>query len=350
MRGRAQRVAEKWISDETEPKEADFRGILRMHVPICKGILGRYGGPPYLYVDLYAGPGNLEHEGSEFLGSPLIAQDELARAGLDYQAVHFERDAGEADKLREALYVPRSLLYWPEPENSPVITEACQEGFPRWLAAAGRQPKRYGLVYADPIRDEIPVTLLNHAAALMPRVDLLSYVSATQYKRRRGADLKRTGTSDRPLLSDHVGAVDKKYALIRRPRGPWQFTFILWSNWGSFPEWQAAGFYRLDSEHGAHILDQLNLTGPEHHEKVNAPLPFDDVPYRSYREYLKHPKFLKVRAVVFKRAAGFCERCGKRPPTEPHHLRYPPWGTFDVPENMIAVCHQCHCEIHGKAA
>jgi hypothetical protein len=31
------------------------------------------------------------------------------------------------------------------------------------------------------------------------------------------------------------------------------------------------------------------------------------------------------------------------------NLRYPPWGSFDVPENMIAVCHQCHCEIHGKA-
>ncbi|MGW4663225.1 HNH endonuclease [Streptosporangium sandarakinum] len=71
-------------------------------------------------------------------------------------------------------------------------------------------------------------------------------------------------------------------------------------------------------------------------------------PYRSYREYLKHPKFLEVRAQVFERAAGRCERCHEWPPTEPHHLHYPPWGTFDVPENMIAVCHPCHCEIHGK--
>lgn len=71
-------------------------------------------------------------------------------------------------------------------------------------------------------------------------------------------------------------------------------------------------------------------------------------PYASYREYLRHPRFLAVRALVFERAAGSCERCRKRPPTEPHHLRYPPWGTFDVPENMIAVCHSCHCKIHGK--
>lgn len=76
----------------------------------------------------------------------------------------------------------------------------------------------------------------------------------------------------------------------------------------------------------------------------------DDKPYRGYQEYLRHPRFLEIRAEVFARAAGKCERCDRRPPTEPHHLRYPPWGTFDVPENMTAVCHQCHCEIHGKAA
>lgn len=49
-------------------------------------------------------------------------------------------------------------------------------------------------------------------------------------------------------------------------------------------------------------------------------------------------------------AGGSCERCQCRPPTEPHHLRYPPWGAFDVPENLIAVCHPCHCEIHGKVS
>lgn len=74
----------------------------------------------------------------------------------------------------------------------------------------------------------------------------------------------------------------------------------------------------------------------------------DDATYRTYAEYLQHPRFLGVRAEVFERAGGSCERCRQRPPTDPHHLRYPPWGAFDVPENLIAVCHQCHCEIHGK--
>lgn len=81
----------------------------------------------------------------------------------------------------------------------------------------------------------------------------------------------------------------------------------------------------------------------------SPPVP-GDAPYRSYSEYLRHPRFLAIRAEVFERASGKCERCKGRPPTDPHHLRYPPWGAFDVPENLIAICHPCHCEIHGKAS
>lgn len=73
-----------------------------------------------------------------------------------------------------------------------------------------------------------------------------------------------------------------------------------------------------------------------------------DEPYRTYAEYLRHPQFLAVRGAVFERSRGVCERCGERPPTEPHHLRYPPWGAFDIATNLIAVCNPCHCEIHGK--
>jgi len=70
------------------------------------------------------------------------------------------------------------------------------------------------------------------------------------------------------------------------------------------------------------------------------------VSYSNYREYLAHPKFRAVRRVVMTAARWRC-RCGARA-TEVHHRRYPPWGTFDTPDNLIAVCHPCHCRIHGK--
>lgn len=77
--------------------------------------------------------------------------------------------------------------------------------------------------------------------------------------------------------------------------------------------------------------------------------------YRTYSEYLKTPQFLAVRRHVMERAAGICEhenehleRC-KNIATEVHHLKYPPWGTFDVPQNLIAICHECHCDLHRCA-
>ena len=272
--GRQDVTADRWISGETEAKEYDFRGIAKMHVPICKGIMRRLGMGPYRYFDLYAGPGHLEFNGRQFLGSPLIMQEILTRHGIEHQAVHFEKDPEVAARLAEALWVPTSLLDTPDPDSAPIHAEACQDGFPRWLAENGPQPRCLGLVYADPIRDEIPVELLNQAAKYMPKVDLLSYVSATQYKRRRLGDFRRNGRTDKPILSDHVDAVNKQYGLIRKPekRTGWQFTFVLWSNWGDIPAWESRGFYHLGSETGKRILGECDLTRGEQHGKANTPL------------------------------------------------------------------------------
>jgi hypothetical protein len=73
----------------------------------------------------------------------------------------------------------------------------------------------------------------------------------------------------------------------------------------------------------------------------------DDAPYRNYTEYLAHPHFRRIRSEAMKRAGWKCQRCGARA-TQVHHLRYPPWGTFDVVENLEPVCYRCHCLIHGK--
>ena len=72
-----------------------------------------------------------------------------------------------------------------------------------------------------------------------------------------------------------------------------------------------------------------------------------DAPYRTYAEYLAHPRFRAIRAEAMERAGGMCQRCGKAKATQVHHLCYPPWGTFDVVENLQPVCYRCHCEIHG---
>lgn len=254
-----------WVSAETEDKERDFRGLLTMHANICKGIMRREATTtPYLYVDLYAGRGNLDFQGRSFDGSPLIARDVLTDVGFPYEAVHYEQEKSEAELLVAALAGRSSTLF---PREDPVHVESCQAGFPLWLDERGHQPDRYGLIYADPIHDEIQHGLLNHAAKLLPRVDLLSYVSATQYKRRRGCN------PNRPYLADHIRAVNKKVALIRERRGCQQWTFVLWSNWANLPQWEQRDFYRLDTPRGRRILERLDLSKNERRAKAETSLP-----------------------------------------------------------------------------
>lgn len=69
--------------------------------------------------------------------------------------------------------------------------------------------------------------------------------------------------------------------------------------------------------------------------------------YKNYQEYLNHPKFKKVRLFVMEQAGWVCQSCFSSNATEVHHFKYPKWGTFDLPENLIAVCHKCHCKYHG---
>ena len=73
-----------------------------------------------------------------------------------------------------------------------------------------------------------------------------------------------------------------------------------------------------------------------------------DAPYTGYREYLQHPRFQNIRREAMEKASWKCQRCKTARATQVHHLRYPPWGTFDVIENLLPVCYKCHCEIHGK--
>jgi hypothetical protein len=60
--------------------------------------------------------------------------------------------------------------------------------------------------------------------------------------------------------------------------------------------------------------------------------------YGDYQEYLRHPVFQAVRAFTLKKPAK-CQ-CGAKA-SEVRHLRYPLWGTFDLPSNLRPVCGEC---------
>jgi 5-methylcytosine-specific restriction endonuclease McrA len=67
---------------------------------------------------------------------------------------------------------------------------------------------------------------------------------------------------------------------------------------------------------------------------------------REYQQYLRSDGWKQRRQVALDRAAGFCEDCGARESFEVHHLTYKRKGN-ERPEDLVAVCRQCHKERHG---
>jgi hypothetical protein len=58
-----------------------------------------------------------------------------------------------------------------------------------------------------------------------------------------------------------------------------------------------------------------------------------------------------VAALVLARPwAGRCERCGKEPPTDPHHRWLRSQGGLDVPSNLAALGRSCHDWCHRNPA
>lgn len=70
--------------------------------------------------------------------------------------------------------------------------------------------------------------------------------------------------------------------------------------------------------------------------------------YKGYDNYRRHWLYQVIREVAISRGWGLCELCATRDVTEVHHDKYPVWGAFDTPSNLVAICHECHCEIHNK--
>jgi hypothetical protein len=252
-------------SAETRVKQEQLREILGYHMAgTWDGVLSKYRRelwahhPRYLAWDLYAGPGRYQ-DGS--IGSPLILLEEAGTRGVDIDAGFFERDPETARRLRGVLAEART--HWPLLAGQfHVIVGDHTEMVPQTLA---RLPERvrhpaFGLVYSDSNGEALNVGLLQQISKpwVLQRLDFLGYISATAYKRRRGASLDGAG-----YLLDDLKALGKSCIWIREPRGQWQWTFVIASAWDKLPVPKRLGFHRSESPKGREILDYLNLSERE---------------------------------------------------------------------------------------
>jgi hypothetical protein len=245
----------------TPDKQDVLRGIL---TPLCRSIWpalikkGR-ANPPVVMFDLTAGDGRCEVT-KEGKGSPLIMCDQLTAANLDYRAWFIERDPISYQQL--------ALTCRGNPWAS--VINADSDWSPAWSPGYEYLCSRtdaVGLIYADPTGATVPLvginSILQAPAARM--IDVLINISATSTKR-----------VDAPRIEDIVDAIPRKrYWLIREPQGQFQWTFLIGSNWGDFPEWRKRRFARLSSTEGREWLRRATLTAKEEASIHQATLPFD---------------------------------------------------------------------------
>jgi len=64
-----------------------------------------------------------------------------------------------------------------------------------------------------------------------------------------------------------------------------------------------------------------------------------------YLSYLKSEKWSQVRNAALDRDGGVCRLCGA-PATQAHHTQYPKNLQEDHPDNVIAICRDCHKAAH----
>lgn len=65
-----------------------------------------------------------------------------------------------------------------------------------------------------------------------------------------------------------------------------------------------------------------------------------------YEAYRRSPQWQELRRLVFQRAGGLCEGCGKQQAAQVHHLSYEHMGCEFLWE-LRAVCRSCHRRVHG---
>ena len=67
----------------------------------------------------------------------------------------------------------------------------------------------------------------------------------------------------------------------------------------------------------------------------------------NYYDYLKSPQWQSVRDAALKRANYQCEKCKSAKNLEVHHITYKRLG-YELPEDLIVLCKDCHENVHSK--
>jgi hypothetical protein len=239
------------LSDESPHKYRDADGLFGMVMLMAGGAIRRnkqYGWPQrYSWLDITAGPGF--HSQLQLDGTPPLAMKHLAKMkGIETHATFIDVDPGNVAALALLLHQEYGP---PQDDSGPPFVELgnyrvlCGDNRTIAEEALRLAPRsRLGAITADPT-GVIDFDLIARLATQPGRrqYDLLLYVSGTSLKRMRRAGF---ANGDVRLLTERMELCNKKLWIVRKPAGPFHWTWLVGTNWdsprGAMPAWPGPDF------------------------------------------------------------------------------------------------------------
>lgn len=247
-------------SPETAVKQKSLVGILSILMPVAKRNMLKWGDSRFWIYDLNAARSYYPDDNGAEIKSSALYGVELARYfDLDYRAILCEKEPDNAQDLQN---------YFQKDSRVTVLCGDHSQTLPNVLPSPYGKA-RFGYVYVDPNDAQLPVNLLAEMFSMHPfsRTDLIVNVAAASTKRM--INLERYNDI---ALDSLLKRVKKKTWLVREPHDIQQWSLLVGTNWAEAPEWKNAGFYRMDTDKGQKVWQQLSKTKKQAKAQVQPPL------------------------------------------------------------------------------
>lgn len=228
---------------QTAKKQNIFTKFVDHQMTVIEQIYNGRQWYSYLLYDLFAGPGYIVcNDGYE---GPVGAIKVIELAQLHefiIEVVAAEIKDGRREGLKSVMTCDTYTIHKDARQCLPVMPH----------------PKNYGLVYIDPPMDkegfEIVRDYAPKFAEMLPKCDILMYLSATYFKRFNGAPQVKFKEEIIAIMN----ATDKKYWFVSEVGGRNRYVFILGSNFDNWANYSGINMHSVNTYEGQRVLDTLH--------------------------------------------------------------------------------------------
>lgn len=242
-------------SIDTEWKERGIKAALIVNLRIFKNKFGDKSYATYQHFDLNSGSGVNEDFGC--IGSPLAFMSAIEQEGLsNFSAYFVDIDRNAIDSLMKRPGMSHPACTHIHGDNASFIS-----AIPKLVSLNDRPDMAIGTVLIDPNGTDVPIDELAWLSRECPRLDFIINWNSVAVKRCGG---RKRG------LNELIDAIDKRFWLIRKPVGKWQWTLLIGRN-TKVGDYQSMGFYDLEGPVGRDIYEKCNYTKSQYQKKREKP-------------------------------------------------------------------------------